>query len=147
MIIGSSEEMKKLGEKLGRQLILPQAIQLIGDLGTGKTTLTKGIASGLGISNTVQSPSFNIFSLYKSQEGNELHHYDLYRLPDPGLMSYDVAESLNNPKALTVIEWGNNIQDIIPENALRISIYMTNKEDQRKVIVENSMLGSSLLSE
>lgn len=144
MIIGSSEEMKELGEKLGRQLILPQIIQLVGDVGTGKTTLTKGIANGLGISNTVQSPSFNIFSLYKSPKGKELHHYDLYRLSDPGLMSYNVAESLNNPNTLTVIEWGNTVKNIIPENAIRISIYMTNKEDQRKVVIENSILDSPL---
>jgi tRNA threonylcarbamoyladenosine biosynthesis protein TsaE len=144
MIVGSSEEMKRLGEKLGSQLISPQAIQLIGDVGTGKTTLTKGISNGLGISSTVQSPSFIIFSLYRSPEGKELHHYDLYRLSDPGLMSHDIAESLNNPKAITVIEWGNSVQNIIPENSLRISIYMTNKEDQRKVIIENSMPDLSL---
>lgn len=145
MIIESSDQMKKLGEKIARQLILPQVIQLVGDVGTGKTTLTKGISRGLGITNTVQSPSFNIFSLYKSEEGMELHHYDLYRLSShPGLMEYDIMESINNPKALTVVEWGSSVQAIIPQDSLLISIYMTEKENQRKVIIEDSMIASPL---
>lgn len=112
----SLEDMNRCALHLGSVLKGGEVFELIGDVGTGKTTFTKGLARGLGVTDDVQSPSFTISRVYKARDGLELHHYDLYRLAEPGIVQYDVAESVNDPKIVTVIEWGATVQGILPPN-------------------------------
>lgn len=135
MIIKTAEELEKIGEQIGQNLKSPIVVELIGDVGAGKTTLTKGIAKGLGIEDEITSPSFTISKRYKN-DNIELVHYDFYRLEDPGLMAEDLEETLNDPNTITVIEWGNSIENLLPPNHPKITIKLNN-DDTRKVIIEN----------
>lgn len=120
LTITSDTDMKHLGERLGGLLRGGDCIELIGDVGSGKTTLTKGIAAGMGITDTVQSPTFTINRTYDSPNGNRLSHYDFYRLSDAGIMADELAESLDDKDAIIVIEWGEVVESILPDSSIRI---------------------------
>ena len=119
--INSEDAMRAFGERLGRALRGGECIELISDVGSGKTTLTKGIAVGLAIDDTVQSPTFTINRTYDAPNGIRLSHYDFYRLSDPGIMSDELAESLTEPATVIVIEWGDIIGSVLPEDHMKIS--------------------------
>ena len=114
MIIKTAEQMEALGQKIGQNIRSGEIIELIGDLGAGKTTFTRGLAKGLDITDPIVSPSFTINCNYSGRDGLTLHHYDFYRLSDAGVIAMELAESINNPKGVTVIEWGDVIRDILP---------------------------------
>jgi len=120
--ISSENDMKRLGSRLGALLKGGECIELIGDVGAGKTTLTKGIASGMGITETIQSPTFTISRTYDAPSGVRLNHYDFYRLSDPGIMAEELDESLGQTDMAIVIEWGDIVASILPEDHLRITI-------------------------
>jgi tRNA threonylcarbamoyladenosine biosynthesis protein TsaE len=120
-----------LGEVVGRKLSGGEAIELIGDLGTGKTSFVRGLAKGLGSKDQVASPSFTISRIYQTPR-LELHHYDLYRLQDPGVVEYELAESLSNPKAVTVIEWAGSAEGVLPKDRLSVNISISG-EDSREL--------------
>ncbi|MCQ2568832.1 MAG: tRNA (adenosine(37)-N6)-threonylcarbamoyltransferase complex ATPase subunit type 1 TsaE [Candidatus Saccharibacteria bacterium] len=121
MLINSEKDMLEYGEKLGAKLEAPVVLELLGDVGAGKTTLVRGIAKGLGIEEEVTSPSFTISKEYQGEK-YRLVHYDFYRLGDPGIMSEDLAEAISDDSTITIIEWGNSIQDVLPENHKIIEI-------------------------
>ena len=137
MIINSEQEMQDLGKSFTKQLNSSRnsatVIELVGDVGTGKTTFTRGLATGLGITTPVTSPSFTISKSYALPANNGyLIHYDFYRLPDPGLMLDDLQENLKNPRNIIIIEWGESISSILPKNHITISIKY-NDDGSRKV--------------
>ena len=114
MILKSEEEMIQFGESIARSVSVPCVIELIGDVGTGKTTITKGIAKELGVQEEITSPSFMISKRYEFPEGI-LVHYDFYRLNDPGIMSEDLIENIADEKTVTVVEWADSVADLLPE--------------------------------
>lgn len=114
--------MIELGRKYGKSLPKPAVIELLGDVGTGKTTFVRGLAEGLGIKEPITSPSFTISKTYAAPEGYTLIHYDFYRLGDPGIMSEDLAESINSNNSIVVVEWADTVSDLLPKNHIRISI-------------------------
>ena len=117
MNIRSETEMAQFAENFAKNLYLPATIVLTGDVGAGKTTFTRALATTLGVTEPVTSPSFTISKRYALPTGGELIHYDFYRLDDPGLMAEDLAEAIQAPGSLTVIEWGQDILNLVPENA------------------------------
>ena len=121
MLIHSETEMLEYGKKLGASLKAPSVLELLGDVGAGKTTLVRGIAKGLGIKEDVTSPSFTISKEYQGKK-YRLVHYDFYRLGDPGIMSEDLAESIADSNTITIIEWGNTVQNILPTERKIIEI-------------------------
>jgi tRNA threonylcarbamoyladenosine biosynthesis protein TsaE len=123
--VGDESEMKAFGENLGQRLRGGEVIELVGDVGAGKTTLVKGIGHGLKIDDEVQSPSFTISRVYGARDGLRLHHYDFYRLGDAGVMSFELAESIAEPDVVTVVEWADTVQDVLPEERCRIEIAYT----------------------
>lgn len=131
--INSTEEMIDFGREIGSNLEGGSVLELVGDVGAGKTTFTKGLALGLGILETVQSPTFTISRVY---EGDDLtlSHYDFYRLNDYGIMKMELAENLSNPQNITVVEWAGELADILPEKHLRL-IFESISEDKRLVKV------------
>jgi len=131
MKINSESEMLKFGRDFATKLKLPAVIELIGDVGTGKTTFTRGLAQGLGIQEPITSPSFTISKRYTFPNG-ELVHYDFYRLDDPGIMSDELGETLADPQTVTVVEWAGGVMDLFPENTYRISIHL-NEDGSRTV--------------
>lgn len=116
MKIMTENEMRNFGERIGAKLRGGEIIELIGDLGAGKTTFAKGLARGLGIDDQIQSPTFTIELSYAARDGLTLNHYDFYRLNDPGLMADEIRESSTNPQNITLIEWGENVRDFLPKN-------------------------------
>ena len=131
-IINSEAEMMAMGEILGSFLLGGEVIELVGDVGVGKTTLVKGIARGLKIEDVVQSPSFTISRLYKGRDNLNLAHYDFYRLNDAGIMENEIEESTKDDMNIVIIEWGDPVSSILPTDKLTINIAAT-KESQRSV--------------
>lgn len=112
----SIDETKLFAMEIGKNLRGGEVFELIGDVGSGKTTFTKGLAEGLLVDDDVQSPTFTVSRVYEARDGLELHHYDFYRLGDPGVMRYDIAESAGDPMSVTVIEWAESVADVLPED-------------------------------
>ena len=113
MIIRSEQEMLDFGKSYAEKLQAPAVIELVGDVGAGKTTFVRGLAQGIGIKEPLSSPSFTISRFYQGEKYT-LTHYDFYRLEDPGLMAEDLAESIADENNITIIEWGQSIADILP---------------------------------
>jgi tRNA threonylcarbamoyladenosine biosynthesis protein TsaE len=120
--VHGESEMKAYGKKLGAFLEGGEVIELIGDVGAGKTTLTKGIASGMGIDEDVQSPSFTISRVYDAPKGLRLAHYDFYRLHDAGIMTAELHETLHDDSNVTIIEWAEIVTGVLPADRLTITI-------------------------
>lgn len=120
--VTSESEMKQLGKKLGTLLVGGEILELVGDVGAGKTTLTKGIGEGMAVDDDVQSPSFTISRVYDARDGLQLAHYDFYRLHDPGIMAAELHETLSDAKVATVIEWAEIVSGVLPGDRLTVTI-------------------------
>lgn len=120
----SVEQTHAYGMSFGRLLKGGEVLQLTSDVGGGKTTFVKGVAQGMGSDELVQSPTFVIGAIYECRGGRQLHHYDFYRLTgaDPGIMKDQLADSLNDNKAVVIIEWGEIIEDVIGREVIAVSI-------------------------
>lgn len=127
----NEDEMRQLGARLGRAFEGGEVIELIGDVGAGKTVLTKGIAKGMGIDEDVQSPSFTISRVYTAQSGLTLAHYDFYRLDDAGIMQDELAETVHDARTVTVIEWADVVAGVLPEDRLTIRVTSPSESSRR----------------
>ena len=130
----SAEETMALGKAISMLAKPGSVFCLTGDLGAGKTTLVRGIARGLNIKSVVQSPTFNIMKIYF--DGNRpLIHIDAYRLAD---VDTDIGldEYIGYETGLTVIEWPNFIEKLIPQNSSEIEIINMGEND-RKITIES----------
>ena len=132
IILKSEQAMLSFGAQLAENLETPVVFEFIGDVGTGKTTLTRGLAQGLNIQTPVTSPSFTISKRYAAPNGKTLTHYDFYRLPDPGLMADDLAESLADENNITVVEWAGQVDDLLPPETRTYKITL-NDDSSRAV--------------
>ena len=122
MNIKSEQAMLEYGQGFAEKTLAPAVIELVGDVGVGKTTFVRGLAKGLGIKEPITSPSFTISKEYALPGGGSLVHYDFYRLPDPGLMVDDLMEKISDSRNIVVIEWGELVADLLPENHVKIEI-------------------------
>ena len=115
------EDTFNLGKKIGQQAKPGQVICLNGDLGVGKTVFTQGFAKGLGIEETVNSPTFTIIQVY--DEGRiPLYHFDVYRIGDPEEM-YEIGyEDYFFGEGVCLIEWSKLIEELIPSDAATVLI-------------------------
>ena len=117
----SPEETFALGEKIGREALPGQIYTLIGDLGTGKTVFTQGMAKGLGICEPVNSPTFTILQVYT--EGRmPFYHFDVYRIGDIEEMEEIGYEDCFYGDGVCLIEWADLIREILPEGVIRIEL-------------------------
>lgn len=124
--IKSKIESQSFGEKLGKLCFEGMCITLNGDLGAGKTTLTKSIGKALGVTKTISSPTFTILKIY---QGNlPLYHIDAYRLE--GLDQDLGFEEMLEGDGVAIVEWGEYIEDILPKERLDITIYAGNNEER-----------------
>ena len=124
--IKSKKESELFGEKLGKLCFEGMCITLNGDLGAGKTTLTKSIGKTLGVTKTISSPTFTILKIY---QGNlPLYHIDAYRLE--GLDQDLGFEEMLEGDGVAIVEWGEFIEDILPKERLDITIYAGNEEER-----------------
>ncbi len=133
----SREDTFAFGEKIGRDGKPGQVFTLIGDLGTGKTVFTQGVAKGLGITEPVNSPTFTVVQIY--EEGRlPFYHFDVYRLGDVDEMEEIGYEDYFYGEGMCLIEWGDMIREILPEHYTRIEIEKDLEKgfDYRKITVE-----------
>lgn len=117
---GSVEETVALALKLGRILQRGDTICLVGDLGTGKTAFTGGIARALDIAGYITSPTFTIVNEYEGRL--PLYHFDVYRIGDPDEMHETGYDEYINGDGVTVIEWADLIEDILPHERIDVII-------------------------
>lgn len=118
---GTPEETFDLGFKLGQEAEAGQVYCLEGDLGVGKTVFAQGFAKGLGIAEAVNSPTFTILQSY--EEGRlPFYHFDVYRIADVEEMDEIGYEDCFYGDGVSLVEWPVRIREIIPENAVWISI-------------------------
>lgn len=117
----SEKETYELGKKLGTEAKPGQVYALLGDLGVGKTILTKGFAEGLGITEPVSSPTFTIVQVY--EEGRmPFYHFDVYRIGDIEEMDEIGYEDCFFGEGVCLVEWANLIEEIMPEETIWITI-------------------------
>ena len=129
MRIDNEARMKQLGEAIGRSVSGGEVLELVGDSGAGKTTLTKGIAQALGISEPVQSPTFTISRVYDSPKGLRLAHYDFYRLGEAGIMGDEIREAMDDD-SVVVVEWAGAVDDDLPKDRLVVKITTISEEER-----------------
>jgi len=131
----SVKETLQFGEKLAKRLKKGDFVALIGDLGTGKTFLTKGIAKGLGVKNSryVNSPTFVIIKEYKGKL--PLYHFDLYRLDHPGMLDAENFEEYFYGDGVSVVEWADKIKGLLPKKRWEVRMTVVG-EDKRKIDIK-----------
>lgn len=135
----SLDGTQALAEALGRALQGREVIEFISDVGGGKTTFVKGLAHGLDITDTVQSPTFTISRIYSGRDNLELHHFDFYRLAEAGIVADELAESLHQPNVITAVEWGEIVHDVLPER--RMTIHLSSTGDTQRTIAVSTPPG------
>jgi len=117
----SVEETQDLAKKLARNINPGFTISLIGDLGTGKTTFTKGFARQMGIKDHVASPTFKLISEYQGKK-YKLNHIDAYRMNGPeDFLNIGGEEYLISKDSITIIEWGDLLNDLLPSKTIRVN--------------------------
>lgn len=126
----SAEETMAFGELLSERLLAGDVITLEGDLGAGKTTFTKGLAKGLGISEMVNSPTFTIIKEYLGRL--PLYHMDVYRISGQEDLGF---EEYLDGDGVTVIEWPSVIKDQLPDTLLKVMIRST-ESNSREITLE-----------
>ena len=133
----SPEETFALGRQIGEQAKPGEVYTLIGDLGVGKTVFTQGLAAGLGITEAVNSPTFTIVQVY--EDGRiPFYHFDVYRIGDVEEMDEVGYEDYVYGEGVSLIEWANLIEEILPEHYRRITIEKNPEKgfDYRKITIE-----------
>lgn len=131
------EETFALGQKIGRAATSGQVYTLTGDLGVGKTVFTQGVASGLGITEPVNSPTFTIVQVY--EEGRlPFYHFDVYRIGDIEEMEEIGYDDYFFGEGICLIEWAELIEEILPENRISITIEkdLSRGFDYRRITIE-----------
>lgn len=134
----SAEETFAFGEQIGREAKPGQVYTLIGDLGTGKTVFTQGVARGLGITEPVSSPTFTIVQIY--EEGRlPFYHFDVYRIGDVEEMEEIGYEDCFYGEGVSLVEWANLIEEILPEHYVQITMEKDPEKgfDYRRITVED----------
>lgn len=144
-IIENKEKTKCFGEYLGSLLQKGDVICLNGDLGTGKTTMSKSIGFGMGIEDYITSPTFAIINEYY---GNlNLYHFDTYRLTSDADVEYLGFDEYFYGDGVCIIEWADRIKDALPENYLEINLERIDEEKRKYNLVAVGKRAEELLEE
>lgn len=130
IISKSEKQTEELGLKLAEELKPGTVIALIGDLGSGKTALTKALAKGLGIEEQVTSPTFTIIQEYSGGR-LPLYHFDVYRLEGEEDMYELGYEDYFHGDGVCVVEWADRIKELLPKNTIYINIDYGSQENER----------------
>jgi tRNA threonylcarbamoyladenosine biosynthesis protein TsaE len=117
----SSERTEALAAKLAQNFKGGEVIELASDLGGGKTTFARGLVRGLGSSDIVSSPTFKICNIYHAPQFT-VNHFDFYRLPEAGLIANELADVLDDPHSITIVEWAGLVHHALPTERLSITI-------------------------
>jgi tRNA threonylcarbamoyladenosine biosynthesis protein TsaE len=137
----NEQEVTEYGRALASELTAGAVVALIGDLGAGKTTLSKAIAAGLGVTDDVTSPTFTLINEY---DGGRLplYHFDVYRLEDPADLEELGYEEYFYGRGVTLVEWADLVLDYLPADAIVLELgYGAGDNErtiERKLLCESS---------
>lgn len=135
IISNSPNETEKIGEKLAQNLKGTEVIALFGGLGMGKTAFTRGLCRGLGVDDVVSSPTFALVNEYSGKFN--IYHFDMYRVTTwDDLYSTGFFDYIET--GVLVIEWSENIEEALPDNALKITISRGENDNQRIFEIEGT---------
>jgi tRNA threonylcarbamoyladenosine biosynthesis protein TsaE len=134
IISTDDQATERLAEQVGHKLRGGEVIELVSDLGGGKTTFVRGLARGMGSHDHVKSPSFTLANEYTANDLT-LYHYDFYRLNDPGIIAHELADTITNPKAVVVIEWAAVVHNVLPGPHMVITLKPID-EHTRNVLID-----------
>ena len=129
MATKSAEETKQLGRELAKTLQGCETVALFGEAGSGKTVFAKGLCEGLGVLEPVTSPTFVIQNVYRGKFA--VFHYDMYRVSGKDCCELGFFESLG--KGVNIIEWAENIKEILPEDCIKIYFEFGKSENEREI--------------
>ncbi|MFA6330497.1 MAG: tRNA (adenosine(37)-N6)-threonylcarbamoyltransferase complex ATPase subunit type 1 TsaE [Clostridia bacterium] len=132
----SAHGTEKLGTRLGKKLKAGDVVLLIGELGAGKTAITKGIAKALKVTENVVSPTFTIMNEY-ADGAIPLYHFDMYRISNVDeIQETGLIEYLNSDRGICVIEWPQNISPILPKKSIIVKLDKTKNPNERIIKIE-----------
>lgn len=136
IITKNVEETMIIGERMGKSVEKGTTVCLTGDLGTGKTHFAKGFAKGMGIDENITSPTFTIVNEY--HEGRlPFYHFDVYRVNDlDEILDIGFDEYIYG-QGVTLIEWADMIEAILPEDFIHVKIEKTDHPDERKITIKS----------
>jgi tRNA threonylcarbamoyladenosine biosynthesis protein TsaE len=129
----SYEHTERLGQAIGARLKGGEVIELKSDLGGGKTTFTRGLVAGAKSTDEVASPTFTISRLYTAPTFT-IHHFDFYRLQEPGIIANELEEILDDPSVVIVVEWGDIVAEVLPAERIVITFSYAG-ESEREITV------------
>lgn len=132
----SEKETFEIGRQMAENSKPGEIYCLLGDLGVGKTIFSKGFAEGLGITEPITSPTFTIVQVYEAEK--PLYHFDMYRIEDEDELEMIGYEDYFFGQGVCLVEWANNVEDVIPKDAKWISIEKDLEKgfDYRKITVK-----------
>ena len=131
----SREQTVEFAEKLVKQYDCPVFFALYGGMGMGKTAFAQGVAQGCGYKDYVCSPTFNIINVYNGEKTD--YHFDMYRVKtEDDLLATGYFDYIEDAGGVTVCEWSENVEDYLPQNAVKITISRLGEND-RKITVED----------
>lgn len=141
IISNSEKETQDIGFEFAKRLKGGEVIALLGNLGSGKTIFTKGLARGLGVRKIITSPTFVLMKVYKIERGQieieNFIHVDAYRLKsEKDLMNIGIKDWLGNKNSVVVIEWAKKVKKILPKTAVQIKIKLGKKETERHFLIK-----------
>lgn len=133
VISKSTQDTEKLGGEISQKLCGKEVIALFGGLGMGKTAFTRGLCRSLGVEDGVSSPTFALVNEYHGKYN--IYHFDMYRVTTwDDLYSTGFFDYLDN--GILIIEWSENIEGALPDNAVRISISKGDNDNERIFCIE-----------
>lgn len=135
-MILKKEEIETVGRQIAEQLKPGDVISLIGNLGTGKTTLSQAICRGLGVEETITSPTFTIMQAYYSGR-LPVFHFDVYRIRRPEEMEDIDYEAYFYGKGVCLVEWADLVKPLLPPEAITITLEYGALEETRQCTIEN----------
>lgn len=144
----ANESTQALGTALASLLRNGQVVALHGDLGAGKTVLSRGVARGLGITEAVTSPTFTVAQEYQAPDGRRFNHLDMYRIDDErSALAFGIEEYLFDPDAITLVEWPERIAGLLRGgDCIALTLAYGDGQDETRVIDLPDDLGRQLLA-
>lgn len=118
----SVEDTLDVAAKLAARLRAGDCVELVGDLGSGKTHFVKGLAAKLGYMGEVTSPTFTISQIYSLPSEQHLYHFDFYRLAEDHLIAGELGDALSDPQGIVATEWGQAMHSVLPRDRFKVSL-------------------------
>ena len=144
----SEAQTESIGQALGLAAQPGDVLALVGDLGAGKTCLTRGIAHGLGIDEPVTSPTFILVAQYATRRGYPLYHADCYRLGNATVEAQDIGlDEIMSDDGVCVIEWADRIERLLPPDHLFLTMTATDDTERRLDFHPTGLRSAELLSQ